>query len=636
MLRALAIILVVGYHADLPLLKGGFIGVDIFFVISGYLITALLVKEGLNSGRINLFEFYARRARRLLPASLVMVLITTLVAIFVLPPIEQMSVSKAALSTIAYLSNIFLAHAATDYFNQTAANNPLLHTWSLAVEEQFYFFWPLLVLAAVRVRRSKTTVAYLILLVGGASLIVCIWLTGFNKSLAFFLSPTRAWEFAAGGLASLIPTNKLNTGHKNYIRGFGLGLLCLAVAFFSSQMNFPGSAAIIPVLGSAMILIAGASTKTPFARSKSGRMSPFQYLGAISYSWYLWHWPVLILGQRIFYNPFKNERILLVLISLAFATLSYHFVENPIRFNLESLKSPLNALTAAFAATVACCWLCLIWQHEIKNSSQFQAFARIVNDQPALYRQGCRADFTESTPIECVFGETQKPSATLVLFGDSHAAQWFPPLVQISNKRRWQLITFIKSSCPAMNLPSYNAALGREETECGIWRNRVLNEISKIKPTAVVVGSFSKYVQPKRPDLDLTSNQWESGTYQTLSRLSFVAKEVIVMRDTPVIGINVPFALAEAEWKHRPKPRAPELSRTDSESVFKAEKAAGDHFANVTFIDLSGAICETSSCSLVKDGLVVYRDQNHLSASFARYLTPYLADALVPVVFREH
>lgn len=259
-LRAVAVLLVVFYHAGFEFLSGGYIGVDVFFVISGYLITGLLLRELTRSNGINIADFYARRIRRLLPTATVVLISTVGVAWTVYAPLELKQFLSSAFATAVYLSNIWFAHLSTDYLAEDTDANPLLHTWSLSAEEQFYLFWPFLIIFLARKKSPAILRKHLligILIVCIASLFSAIFLTYYNQSLAFFISPTRAWEFGLGGLIALwIPKEDFPITLIQLLGFLGLVLIFLASYYFNEQTRFPGFAAIVPVIGACFIIIA--------------------------------------------------------------------------------------------------------------------------------------------------------------------------------------------------------------------------------------------------------------------------------------------------------------------------------------------------------------------------------------------
>ena len=358
-LRAIAILLVVGYHAAVPGLSGGYVGVDIFFVLSGYLITGLLVGEINETGTVDFRRFYARRARRLLPALTLTLLVTVIASAAIYPPVEvkQGGLATTAVSTAAYASNLYFAGWGADYFAPDPEKNPFLHTWSLSVEEQFYLIWPLFIIFALKVpafqnpqkangRRLLPWMATAVVL----SFTLSLYLTGVRHSWAYFTSPTRAWEFALGGFVVLLPqagaffwiprngllnrwisTLQLVVDKSAGLFGWmGLGGICLAAVAFGKKTLFPGFAVLLPALSTILVLRAGTSRVTN-SLVRVLRVRPLQEIGRLSYSWYLWHWPVLVLGSALVPAPSLSVRAGLVVFSLGLSALSYRLVENPIR-----------------------------------------------------------------------------------------------------------------------------------------------------------------------------------------------------------------------------------------------------------------------------------------------------------------
>ena len=338
-LRALAILLVVAVHAQVPGVRGGFIGVDVFFVISGYLITGLLAAEITRTGKVDFVRFYARRIRRLLPAVFTMTLVTLAAGAAILSPLEFVRLGKSAIATASYVSNAWFLLNSVDYFSPDLSAYPLIHTWSLAVEEQFYFVWPLLMFLCLRRRRSARDLIMPFCGVFLLSLVASVWFTRTHQQVAFYSSPTRAWEFAAGGMATLVSGERLRRALGHPAMGWIGGAMIVGTGFWlSPDYPFPGIVALIPVIGTVLVLIAGAvNPGKGFSAVIQHRF--FRKIGVLSYSWYLWHWPILVFGRLLI--PARSEwvSIGLALLSLGFAWVSYVVIESPIRFNPKLMRS---------------------------------------------------------------------------------------------------------------------------------------------------------------------------------------------------------------------------------------------------------------------------------------------------------
>ncbi len=633
-MRGIAVLLVVAFHMGMPAARGGFLGVDIFFVLSGYLISGILVKEMSGSGRIRFAHFYARRVRRLLPTSALTVLSVLFAGLLLLSPIEMISLSKTAFATSAYTSNIWFLHQAANYFAPEIETNPLLHTWSLAVEEQFYVLWPLIIMLAFR-SGSRRRLAIWMGIVSAVSFALCVWLTKTHQPWAFFGTPARTWEFGLGGLTALLTGEDLGryTRFWTWIEWAALIGTLGAAFFFSSKIGFPGYAAMLPVCGTAILLAAG------FFRSGKGvsrllSLPLLQFFGSVSYSWYLWHWPLLVFAAILIPKASFPDRLGAAVISLGIAFLTTRFFENPLRYMRymvarTRLSLALGALltVCGMGAAIACHSISI----EAANTplqKQFAIASYALN--PDI--EACTVGFGDATLRECHFGNVNS-TASVVLFGDSHAQQWFPALERIAKRRGFRLTTLMKSSCPSVRVPVFNPRIERVETECWVWREKAMARIKQLRPMAVVISSSVGYVKgPGRDDgyATLTYKQWMAGTRHTLVQLNTEGIPTILVRDTPRPGFNVPMCLSRAA-SHTG--RLLSACRIDGRTalaatVWEAEQIAARGLSNVKTVDLSDQFCDGNSCDPVRDGLVVYRDTNHISASFAAHLAPILSERL--------
>jgi peptidoglycan/LPS O-acetylase OafA/YrhL len=355
-LRAVAVLLVLAYHAGVPGLGGGFVGVDVFFVLSGFLITGLIIRELATTGTVSLPAFYARRARRLLPAALLVLAATMVVSAVVLPPLLVPSVAGDAAAAALYASNIRFAVQATDYLAADALPSPLLHYWSLGAEEQFYLFWPaFLLLVSTRFGGSLRRVGPAIAIVFVASLVLAVWLTGVSAPWAFFSLPTRAWELGIGGLIAVgaARLEVLPSRLAGLAGWVGLGLIVLSGIVIDASMPFPGTAAIVPVAGAALVVLAGLR---PSAAGPARLLSlePMRFLGRISYSLYVWHWPIIVLAAAALGGDLPLPvRVGLAIAAIPVAAASQRWVEEPIRRGHYSRMATRRTLALAGVFTVA-------------------------------------------------------------------------------------------------------------------------------------------------------------------------------------------------------------------------------------------------------------------------------------------
>ncbi len=626
-LRAVAVILVVLYHARLPFLQGGFIGVDIFFAVSGYLITSLLAKELNSSGGIDLSRFYARRARRLLPALTLVVVIVCLIQAIIASPIAQMDVLRAALSTVLYSSNLYFARIQLYYFLQGSGKEPLLHTWSLAVEEQFYLVWPIFLLLLEKVVKSVRSRIFVIAATTIISFIGCVWLTAWNQVIAFFLSPPRAWEFSIGGLLAFVPLHWM-TAHENlckWLGAAGLIILILCGALMTDSARFPGFVAAIPVLATLAVLQAGAGAPGSLVAHLLN-WRPLQYVGGISYSLYLWHWPVLMIAPEIVADHSAAVRAGCIVLSVLLAAITHVTVENPIRFNSYLGSRSLLSLGLVGLSMTICIGGLAMWWVALNHSAQFRKFNEARNDVPSFYRTGCTADLSDGNPNLCSFGEISNPESTVVLYGDSHAAQWFPAMKIIAESRHWKLVTVIKSACSPMNISILRNARAIEA--CERWRKLTIATIQELHPDAVIMSSSSLYQQRNSSRL-IDASDWEKGSRDTFLAIARHGIALRFIRDTPHADYDVPPCLAQLAWNGHAT--CPPLSRRNalSPDIYQAEVHAAADMANVRIIDMSDAICGSDSCATEQGDLVKYRDSDHLTSRYVESLADELQTQLL-------
>jgi len=627
----------VAYHAGVPGFTGGYIGVDVFFVLSGYLITGLLITEIRATGKVDFAGFYARRVRRLLPAAVTVVLATLLIGWFIYPPVDHRGLARTGLATSLYISNLYFARSATDYLADPDVN-PLLHTWSLAVEEQFYLFWPAIILLGLAGFRSKVRQSRLIvtmLVIGVASLVLCIWLTGVTQPWAFFLLPTRAWEFAVGALAYMVPVAmRPDSARVQAAAWIGFAAVLAAGMLFGSATAFPGAAAIVPVGGTALMITAGAINQSagPF-RWLVNR--PMLWIGRLSYSWYLWHWPILIFAAA--FPPLRGTTagVVLSIGSLGLAALTHILIENPVRFSPALRRRPVLSLGVGAVLT-------LVGAGASVSAHVLGARAAAAPDQvkyseardlPAIYADGCHVDLPGTDSLRCEYGDTTAASS-IVLFGDSHAAQWFPALERVAVDRRMKLVSLTKSGCPSASVDLINRQFGRRYDECTTWRANAIRRIIALRPATVVISNYSGYiaVPGSREPWTTSEMEWRAGMKATVASLDSAGIRTILLADTPLPGFDVLSCLARSTWNpvlHRDRC---EFRRTSAAGEIAhsidAEVAAGSSFAD--FVDLTDAICATEPCRPEVDGSVSYRDAHHLSTRFAVSVADTLADRILP------
>ncbi|RUY34918.1 acyltransferase, partial [Mesorhizobium sp. M7A.F.Ca.US.001.04.1.1] len=636
-LRALAVGGVVAYHFGLTALPGGFAGVDIFFVISGWLISTHLMQEIGETGRLDLWRFYARRARRLLPAALFVILVTLAAGYFILAPQEQALYSRGAMFASAYAINLWLLRWSFDYFAADATSNPFIHFWSLSVEEQFYLAWPALLLLAAWLRPGRRTAAAMIGVVGLASFAACLWLTSAAPAWAFYFSPLRAWEFAAGGLATLVPMALLQ--HRIWLRPalgwLGLALIATAYRLLSEDLPFPGWYALLPVAGTVLVLLSGGCGEQTNGRTDRHVLGPatalslplLQWIGTLSYSLYLWHWPVIVYAGMLTPDLTVPQRLGCGVLALALSVLTYHLIENPARRGAW-LTVGARALAPALALTGAGVAVAYANAHlATRNIGPEQRGIEQAAERPSIARavdKNCLADFQTVTPKPCTFGPADA-TRTIVLFGDSHADHWSTPLIEAARRNHTKVVTYLKSSCRASRLSTFNTVLKRDYTECDAWREQAISEIIRRKPRLVVISEFSiGNLTRDLPAAERTAEvaRWQAGLRSTLQAFSRAGVETAVIRDTP---INASFAgscvARTLWWREAPSPHC-DTPRAEAanDSTAATERAVVTSVPDTRYIDLTNQFCGPTTCHVVISGQLAFRDRHHLATGFAETL----------------
>nr|WP_275414928.1 acyltransferase family protein [Actinoplanes italicus] len=674
-MRAVAVTLVVLSHAGIGALEGGYVGVDVFFVISGFLITTLLLKELTRTGRVSLATFYARRATRLLPASTVVLLVTVIAAWLWIPATRFKSIAADAIYATFYGINWRLANEGVQYMNADAEPSPLQHFWSLAVEEQFYLVWPLLLLVfALLWGKRRAPIVITLVLVVVASLTVSVLQTASSAPWAYFGAHTRAWELAIGALIAVAAVRlaALPRTVAAILTWIGLAAVVVSAFLYTEETAFPGYAALLPVLGSAAIIAGGTSAPRGGAVSILGTR-PFQEIGKYSYSWYLWHWPVLMIVPHMpDVEPNIPLNLGLAAGSLVLAIGSYHLVENPARnqswvkararrglavgLALSSLaaliaqagimKPPQLAKGAAAVDTTRVVAAAAGPETELRRiiAASVGTGALPVNitpkveaarrDKPDYYAVNCHLEYLETTaPGPCVFGDPAG-KRVVYLFGDSHAAHWFPAMDAIAKQRGWQLMVRTKSACHAASVRTFSTALKRAYTECPVWRGQVLAEIKQAKPYLVVVSSSGN---DGNPLLDEAGNRlkapavtvdplWATGWDTTFRAIKGTKTTLVQIRDTPWPGQDAPECLAENSRRISEcvAPAADSVALPDRQVL--VDRTAKTH--GVRVVDPVPWFCTTDSCPAVVGNVLVWRDDDHITTKYASMLVPLLSARL--------
>lgn len=600
-LRAVAALLVTIYHAHL--VPGGFIGVDIFYVISGYLITGLIIREIDKTGRIDLSEFYQRRIKRLLPTSVFVLFVTAMVGLFVLPQITRDALGRDLFAAAAYVSNYLFAWWENDYQNLNATPSPFIHYWSLAVEEQFYVVWPIFILFLSRY--GKRAILNGVAIVTALSLLLSVYLTQAAPIWAFYSLPTRAWELGVGALLLFIPDKYLRNRYFPWIGALGLAIATLR---FDESTAFPGINALLPVAATAILI--GTIPIWPRFFNDLSNNRLMQWLGAISYPLYLWHWPALVLPSSALGRPLRiRERIFCIILTIVLAHLTSKFVEQPLRHR----KFPAKKIYGFFATTTVVSLLAgaviVSTASSVINvkGTNYSFDLKQVVAKPAVYGDGCHVNYGETESGDCTYGEIGSP-VKIILYGDSHAAQWFPTLEKLAREKGFELTSLTKSACSSVDSPRSDQG-AYKNSECEKWRENSIKRIQKMKPDAVIVSSFQYFTEPG--GYSSRAQWWNEGQRRLLADLQGSSANLIYISDTPHPLRDIPNCLASKSF----------------ESCNTTEKTPNLIINGFKKINPTPWLC-TDICPAIKDGYVVYRDGSHISVEAAVALSPLLENAL--------
>jgi peptidoglycan/LPS O-acetylase OafA/YrhL len=691
-LRAVAVLLVVLYHAGLAPISGGYVGVDIFFVISGFVITTTLAREVERRGTISIAGFYARRATRLLPAATTVILVTLVASWLWLPPILFGDIVGDALASTLYAVNYRLAHVGVDYFASDVPS-PLQHYWSLAVEEQFYLVWPLLLIAVAVLGRGRGgqarrtvgnawTVLVLVAIIV-ASFVACVAITRRSLPWAYFGAPTRAWELALGALVAVGARRlaRVPSPLAAVVTWAGMAAIAGSALGFDDATVFPGYAAALPVAGAALVIAGGCTTPRAGAQVVLGT-GPFRLIGKLSYSWYLWHWPVLIIAPAVLgAEPRLWQRMLLVAVSLGLAALCFTVLENPIR-TAKSLRAvPWKGISVGAslsAGTVAAALLAGMLvppavgrggegedvgaalrldadvttqsgdaqaptPAEVKAAERRLAqevatgaarrpapsnltppLDRARADLPVIYKDKCDPGYQKiEVDPPCQYGDPAS-TTTIVLFGDSHAGQWFPAVEAIATRHRWRLVVFTKSSCSAASVLATVDRLKRPYYECEEWRKQTMAQIRAMHPQLVVVASRLNGPQVAEGDADQI---WTQGWATTIRGLKEAADRLVLINDTPDPKSSVPECVS-AHLADVGACSTPVESAVKSPALRRMVAAAAAR-EGVLVVDPTGWFCTAHTCPAIVGNLLVYRDGSHVARAYAAALAPLLEARIV-------
>ncbi|MFC6234893.1 acyltransferase family protein [Leucobacter soli] len=718
-LRAVAVGVVLLFHANFPFMPGGFVGVDVFFVISGYLITGLLLREAITTGRIDLPDFYARRARRILPAATVVLVATLALTAIFLPQIRWQQIGIEAAGAAVYVVNWILA-GGTDYLNADTAASPLQHFWTLSVEEQFYIVWPLILIVMLWIAGrtlKKTHAAFAepgrtlrfagvgVLLILVPSLIWSVYYTTAHPAPAYFVTTTRLWELAIGAALAVFAVQIARIPDwLGYLLGWAglVGILVASLFYTSSAPAFPGSAGLLPTLSAAAVIAGGMNGRATRGAGRLLGLRPMRWIGDISYSLYLWHWPLIVVGTYLLGGELRFRwGLVIVVFAILPAWLSYRFIENPFR-DWKALKASakrslgagagLVAVTLALATVIA--YVPRMTAPEVPEAETgtpigaevlfeaAQSGSRTVDldaqsysyrtagdlhvgeemplildqdliasfegigaptdeveggftpaaidarkDNPVLYEMGCQLDEDTAEPKPCVFGDEQSDT-TIMLVGDSHAASWMPALDAIAEKNGWRLVTNTKSGCSFADVSQ--TRFGGAFPACDEWNEGVLEQILDEQPALVVTinaGRRGVWAGDHSLKGDEKVRAFGQGLRSHWSTLNDAGIPVRVLMDTAEMHTDVPECVSAnpTQLTECATPREDALDTRPHPEI-----AAVQDLPATELINMNDWICpDAEYCPAIVGNVLVWRDTDHLTATFSRTLALPLEDALL-------
>jgi peptidoglycan/LPS O-acetylase OafA/YrhL len=630
-LRAISVLAVILFHSAVPGFSGGYVGVDVFFVISGYLITQVLMVSPERSLGGRLREFYVRRCRRILPALLVMLVATVAVACWLFLPGDLPHFGAVLGATSVFAGNV-VAWQSGGYFEMHDPFNPLAHLWSLAVEEQFYIVFPLFFLASGKARsgRQLTLIASCAL----ASFALCVWASYTHPRANFFLAPTRGWELLLGSLVALGLGRSLSTHPlRGVVSGAALLALLGCVIGYNGSLPYPGLYALVPCGSAALLLAAGAGARGPRVGRWLGTPA-LVFVGLISYSLYLWHLPILAFAAYYNILPLEPRHIVALLASIfVLATISWRYVEAPLR-GRTVLASDARFLATAGAATLGVAALgVFFWQSGDRVGRLDAADAKLIgttverlrSDAVACARRTLRDVASGSL---CTFGPVSGARADVLVWGDSHAIALLPAYEQIATARNVRLHAAVHSACrPLLPAPITNGKSAR--SDCGDFNAAVVDAIDKIEPALVILNAFWMY-----PDgvIDAAGDVGAKGdahafeaALDTTLRAIGARRKVCVLGDVPELKYRMPYAYVIAR-RRGIDPGVITLPSGDADRQLGRVNAYFEELRQrraFVFVDLKKALCTGSTCALLNaDGQSLYRDDNHLSVAGAELLRP--------------
>ncbi|MFC5711388.1 acyltransferase family protein [Thalassorhabdus alkalitolerans] len=633
-LRAVAAILVAVYHIWLGTVSGG---VDVFFVVSGFLITTSLIRGLERDNRIDFSNFVLRLSKRLFPAAFTVLFVVTIACLLWLPQVRWSQAVSEVFASALYFQNWQLAQQSVDYLAKNNEASPFQHFWAMSIQGQFYLLWPLVLFISVLLAKNlfKTSIraAFLktLLAVFVCSFVYSVYMTEVNQPWAYFDTFTRVWEFCLGGIIALLISNIVLNKSVSLVLGWlgFIGLLSCGIILQVSAV-FPGYAALWPTLSAVFILLAGNQGGT-LGVHRVLSSKPLVKFGSISYGFYLWHWPVLIFYYILTGNEVVSifHGVLLIVLATLLAHLTTRFVETPIRKGKRlNTKWKTGAASAAFLVPVLL--LSSLWYGTIQYmahgaSSTISVEGELQNkdegvtptplqardDVPRIYNEDCHQGEGKSEVIECKYGNTENPAITLALVGGSHSAHWLPALEVIAGEEDIEVRSYTKSGC------RFSTDQREDKEDCQEWNDNMMEVLLSEKPDLV-------FTTADATELD----EVPKGYVEHWETLNEEEIPVFAVRDNPRFEFDPPSCVEENG------PYAQECA-IDREEILPSNspwEKLDNPPSNVHYADLSDSFCEEDVCYSVVDNVLVYRDFHHLTATFSKKIAPELKEELLPVL----
>lgn len=597
-LRGFAVLTVLFYHLNFHLFKGGFLGVDVFFVVSGFVITETLIdSEGTYRERI--FRFYRRRVQRIFPSGIFVVVVISILSLLFLPPVYAKRFTFDGILSIVMVANWGFVSQKLNYLQQTLSPSPYLHYWSLGVEEQFYLIWPMILLSMKRKRLMAAALAL------PAFFVVAIVTTNLNPIISFYSPTSRAWEFLAGAVIALGGTFIESKLFSTAVAGIGWLGLVYSVIFIGNENSNPGISTLIPVIAACLVLV---------SRASSSSLGVLEWVGGISFTLYLVHWPAILVAEHFSATLTLVGKFRVGLLSIAVAYLLTILLEKPFRFNpalFFSMKTWVLVVVVSGSLVAGVLAFDTIKQSNVKNKFTLDTTT------PVIYRDGCHLSSSMSKPNpNCVFGATNS-TRSIFLIGDSHAAQWFPALEKIATDNHLRLLSATKSSCPATFYHPMDTNF-RVMKNCVIWQQNVLNLIRETKPSLVVIGELTEARYPAKYSEIAYAQKWSAGLATFLNAVLSTQSKVLYMQDTPNPSKDS-VACVSDHPNTLSQCNIPEVRSRTSLAVESVISRLG-----VASFDARLWLCNNGSCPAIINKHNTYRDGSHISVSTSLYLSQFL------------